>query len=289
MKISGRTRVCGLIGDPVEHSLSPSIQNAAFRSLGLDYVYVVLRVSKESLEDAILGMRGLGFRGLNVTMPHKIDVTRHLDELDETAKNVGSVNTILNRNGLLIGYTTDGIGALRALRYNGVDPSGKKIVLLGAGGASRSVSFTLAKEASEIVILNRTVEKAERLANDLTFVLGDGAKVRAEGLSDGNLKKELVDADVLVNATSVGMHPKEEETPVDRHFLRPKLVVFDLVYEPFETRLLREAREVGARTLDGLAMLVHQGAASIEIWTGVSAPTEVMMKAALEGLAEAKR
>ncbi len=289
MKISGRTTVCGLIGDPVEHSLSPSIQNAAFRSLGLDYVYVVLRVSKENLEDAILGMRGLGFRGLNVTMPHKIDVTRHLDELDETAKNVGSVNTILNRNGLLIGYTTDGIGALRALRYNGVDPSGKKIVLLGAGGASRSVSFTLAKEASEIVILNRTVEKAERLANDLTFLLGDGAKVRAEGLSDGNLKKELVDADVLVNATSVGMHPKEEETPVDRHFLRPKLVVFDLVYEPFETRLLREAREVGARTLDGLAMLVHQGAASFEIWTGVSAPIEVMMKAALGGLAEAKR
>ncbi|MDH5795825.1 MAG: shikimate dehydrogenase [Candidatus Bathyarchaeota archaeon] len=289
MKISGRTRVCGLIGDPVEHSLSPSIQNAAFRSLGLDYVYVVLRVSKESLEDAILGMRGLGFRGLNVTMPHKIDVIRHLDELDETARNVGSVNTILNRNGLLIGYTTDGIGALRALRHNGVDPSGKKIVLLGAGGASRSVSFTLAKEASEIIILNRTVEKAERLANDLTFLLGDEAKVRAEGLSDGNLRKESMDADILVNATSIGMHPKEEETPVDRHFLRSKLVVFDLVYEPFETRLLREAREVGARTLDGLTMLVHQGAASFEIWTGVSAPIEVLMKAALGGLAEAKR
>jgi len=289
MKISGKTKVCGLLGDPVEHSLSPSIQNAAFQHLGLDYVYVVFTVRRENLEDAILGVRSLGFHGLNLTMPHKIDVIRYLDELDETAKNVGSVNTILHKDGRLIGYTTDGIGALNALKCNGVNPSGKKIVILGAGGASRSVSFTLAKEAEELVILNRTLIKAEKLVNDLSSLLDDGAKVRAGGLNNETLKKELEDADILVNATSVGMHPKETESPVDPSFLRPHLVVFDLVYEPLETRLLREARKVEAKTINGLTMLVHQGAASFEIWTGEKAPIEVMMEAAIAKFRETKR
>lgn len=289
MKIAGKTKVCGLIGDPVEHSLSPSIQNAAFDHLGLDYVYAVFPVTRSNLKKAVAGMRSLGLHGLNVTMPHKTDVTRYLDELDETAKSVGSVNTILNSDGRLIGYTTDGIGALRALRYGGVDPSGKKIVLLGAGGASRSVSFTLVREAKEFIILNRTSEKAERLVHDITTLLGDSAKVTAGRLTDENVEKELRDADILVNATSVGMHPKEQETPVDRKLLRPGLVVFDLVYEPLETRLLREAAQVGAKTVDGLSMLVHQGAASFEIWTGVKAPIEAMMKAAARELAETEQ
>ncbi|MCW4026619.1 MAG: shikimate dehydrogenase, partial [Candidatus Bathyarchaeota archaeon] len=271
MRISGKTKVCGLIGDPVTHSLSPSIQNAAFDHLGLNYVYVAFGVKSDSLEGAILSMRSLGLHGLNVTMPHKIDVIQYLDELDETAENVGSVNTILNKGGTLVGHTTDGIGAVSALRHNGADPSGKEIVLLGAGGASRSVSFTLAEEALELVILNRTVEKAETLTEDLADLLGDDSKVRAAELNNDNLEKELRDADILVNATSVGMYPENRETLVDRTLLRPDLVVFDLVYEPLETRLLREAREMGARTVDGLTMLVHQGAASFEIWTGVSA------------------
>jgi shikimate dehydrogenase len=289
MKISGKTRVCGLIGDPVEHSLSPSLQNAAFQHLGLDYAYVVFTVGREKLGDAISGMRSLGFHGLNVTMPHKIDVIQHLDELDETAKNIGSVNTVLNRDGTLIGYTTDGIGSLKALRYNRVNPSGKKIVLLGAGGASRSVSFTLAKEAKELVILNRTLRRAERLVSDLTHLLGKGREVRAERLSDEKLEEELGEADILVNATSVGMRPREALTPVDASLLRPNLVVFDLVYEALETRLLREARRIGAKTIDGLSLLVHQGAASFEIWTGVKAPIEVMMDAALEELRKKRR
>lgn len=289
MKISGKTKVCGLIGDPVEHSLSPSIQNAAFDHLGLDYVYAVFPVTRNNLKKAIEGMRSLGLHGLNVTMPHKTDVTRYLDELDETAKSVGSVNTILNSNGSLIGYTTDGIGALRALRYGGADPSGKKIVLLGAGGASRSVSFALIREAKESVILNRTSEKAERLVHDITTLLGGSAKVTAGRLTNENVEKALIDADILINATPVGMHPKEQETPVDRKLLRPGLVVFDLVYEPLETRLLREAAQIGAKTVNGLSMLVHQGAASFEIWTGVKAPIEVMMRAATRELAETKQ
>jgi len=287
MNISGKTKVCGLIGDPAEHSLSPVIQNTAFRHLDLDYVYVVFTVGRGSLEDAILGVRGLGIRGLNVTMPHKIDIIKYLDELDETARSISSVNTILNKDERLIGYTTDGIGALNALRHKQVNPS-CKIVMLGAGGASRSISFTLAKQASELVILNRTLEKAKKLANDLSSLLGECGKVRAAGLSPSVLKKELKDAHVLVNATSVGMHPHNMETPVDPSLLRPDLVVFDLVYEPLETRLLSDARRLGAKAIDGLSMLVHQGAASFEIWTGMKAPIEVMMKAAIGELERRK-
>jgi len=287
MNISGKTKICGLIGDPVEHSLSPIIQNTAFRHLNLDYVYITFTIGRRNLGDAVHGVRGLGISGLNVTMPYKIDVIQYLDELDETAKCIGSVNTVLNRDGRLIGYTTDGIGALNALRHKRVNPS-CKIVMLGAGGASRSISFTLAKQANELVILNRTLEKAKKLANDLSNLLGEDGKVRAGRLSPIVLKKELVDAHILVNATSVGMHPHNMETPVDPSLLRPDLVVFDLVYEPLETKLLSDARRMGAKAIDGLSMLVHQGAASFEIWTGTKAPIEVMMKAAIGELERRK-
>jgi len=282
MKISGKTRICALIGDPVEHSLSPCFQNAAFQHSGLDFVYVAFTVKPEDLENAVLGVRSLGIYGLNVTMPHKISIIKHLDELDEYAEKVRSVNTVLNQNGRLIGYTTDGVGVLNALRFNGVNPSKKKIVILGAGGASRSISFALAEEAKELVILNRTVAKAEKLASDLNHFIKEYAEIRWGGLTEETLKRELKDADILVNATSVGMSPKEDETPVDKGNLHSDLTVFDLVYHPLETRLLREAKTVGAKTINGLSLLIHQGAASFEIWTGVKAPVEVMMKAAEE-------
>jgi shikimate dehydrogenase len=288
MNVSGKTKVCAVIGDPIEHSLSPAIQNAAFQHLGLDYAYVAFTVRKEDLKNAILGVRGLGLYGLNVTMPHKIAVIQYLDQLDETARNFGSVNTILNKNGRLVGYTTDGIGLLNALNYNGVDPYGKKIAILGAGGASRSVSFALAREAKELVILNRTLEKAENLVNDLAVVSGKKAKLEAKRLCDEEIEKELKNTDILINTSSVGMHPNETETPVSPDFLDARMVVFDLVYEPLETTLLREARKIGAKTIDGLTMLVHQGAASFEIWTDKKAPIEVMMKVATEKLKNKK-
>jgi len=282
MDISGRTKVCALIGYPVDHSLSPIIQNASFRHLGLDYVYVAFNVQPEELKGAILGVKSLGIYGLNVTMPHKISIIQYLDELDVDAKRAGSVNTILNLNGKLIGYTTDGIGALNALKYAGVDPSGKKIVILGAGGASRSISFALAKWACEIVVLNRTLEKAMMLVNDVKRALGAETNIRASQFNDENLRMEIENADILINATSIGMKPKEAETPVKREFLRRDLVVFDIVYDPLETKLLREAKIIGAKTIDGLSMLIHQGAVSFEIWTGFKAPIEVMRKAALK-------
>ena len=289
MRISGKTRVCAVIGDPVEHSLSPCFQNAAFRHLGLDFVYVAFTVKAEELEDAIAGIRSLGFHGLNVTMPHKISVIQYLDELDENAEKVGSVNTILNRNGRLIGYTTDGIGALNALKYNGIDPRGKKIVILGAGGASRSASFALMKEARELVILNRTLARAEKLVSALHGFIEEHSKIRPGGLTKENLRKELEDADILINATPVGMRPREDEMPVDEDHLHSNLVVFDLVYNPIETKLLRKARLAGAKTINGLHMLIHQGAASFEIWTGIKAPIHVMMKAAEEELKKRTR
>ena len=285
MKISGKTKVCGLIGDPVEHSLSPCLQNAAFKYCGLDFVYVVFKVKKEELKEAISGMRSLEIHGLNVTMPHKIDVIQYLDDLDETSKKIGSVNTILNKNGRLVGYTTDGKGALEALRYNGVDPSEKKVVILGAGGASRSVSLTLAKEVKELVILNRTLRKAEELVKELLASQGIKVTIKARELNHRNAQQELQNADILINATSLGMRPHDALVPLDSSLLRSDLVVFDLVYEPLETRLLIEAKKQGATTVDGLAMLVFQGALSFEIWTGEKAPIEVMMKAASDELA----
>ena len=285
MKVSGKTKVCGLIGDPVEHSLSPCFQNAAFKHCGLDFVYVVFKVKKEELKEAVSGVRSLGIYGLNVTMPYKIGVVQYIDDLDETAKSIGSVNTILNKNGRLVGYTTDGKGALEALKHNGINPSGNKIVILGAGGASRSVSLTLVKEAKELVILNRTLAKAEELARELKTSQDTNAIVKAKELNNRNSKQELLDANILINATSLGMRPHDALIPVNPSLLRSDLAVFDLVYEPLETRLLAEAKKKGATTVDGLTMLVFQGAISFEIWTGEKAPIEVMMKAATDELA----
>ncbi len=288
MNVSGKTKVCALIGDPVEHSLSPVIQNSAFKHLGLDYVYVAFNVKANSLKDAVYGIRALGIHGLNVTMPHKIAIIKYLDGLDETASRVGSVNTILNSDGRLVGYTTDGVGALNALKHAGVDPSGEKVVILGAGGSSRAVAFTLAEIASELVIFNRTFDRAKDLKNALCRFLGDELRIKAAPLTDEHLKKELEDADILINATSVGMKPNSDDTPVKQDYLRKDLVVFDLVYEPLETRLLREARLAGAKVINGLSMLIHQGAVSFKIWTGMKAPVEIMMDAALKKIKQSE-
>jgi shikimate dehydrogenase len=285
LSISGKTKVCALIGDPVGHSLSPRIQNAAFQFLGLDYVYVTFRVELKELGKAIRGVRSLKIHGLNVTMPLKEDVIRHLNQLDKGAEAIGAVNTILNNEGTLMGYNTDGEGTLMSLKASNQGPADKKIVVLGAGGSSRAVSYSLAKEARELVILNRTAGKAEKLARELSKRFGN--KVRYGKLCEDQMGKELGDADLLINTTPIGMYPHEEETPVDRSLLRPDLTVFELIYHPLKTRLLREAEAAGAKTIDGLNMLVYQGAASFEIWTNKKAPIDVMMKAARDKSIEA--
>jgi len=282
MEVSGKTKVFCVIGDPIEHSLSPIMHNAAFRHLKIDAVYVAFKVKEGMLEDVVRCMRSLGICGMNVTMPHKTAIVKYMDENDPAAKFVGAVNTVLNADGKLVGFNTDGIGAQRALEENHVKPKGKKFLLMGAGGAGRAIAFQLAQEADELVILNRDSNKARVLADALRKRFNK--KVVGESLSYNVLKDWIKDVNVLINATSVGMHPHQNETLIEKSLLRPELTVMDIVYDPIETRLLKDAKSVGAKVIYGTEMLVFQGAASFEIWFNRPAPVNVMREAIMERL-----
>jgi len=277
--------VCGVIGDPIEHTLSPTIHNAAFNHLKLDFVFLAFRVKAADLENAVRGMRGLGIYGLNVTMPHKSTVISFLDEVDPTVQFLGSANTILNKDGKLSGFNTDGVGALKALRENGAELSEKKVLLLGAGGAAKALAFALAEEVGELVVLNRAAEKARELAEALGRMFNK--KVVGGSLSPDAIAKNLRASDILINATSVGMKPNLSQSIVAPQWLKSDLVVMDIIYDPVETKLARDAKAAGAKVISGVEMLIYQGAASFEIWTGRAAPIEVMRRAALNKLSSA--
>jgi shikimate dehydrogenase len=285
MTISGKTRVCGVIGDPIEHSLSPIMHNAAFQALNLDYVFLAFKVKPTCVDEAVNGMRALNIRGLNVTMPHKKTVMESLDRIDLSAQIINSVNTVLNKENLLFGFNTDGIGAVKALKENGVALKGRKVLLLGAGGAARAIAYSIAKEADELAVLNRTVKDAQALAR--LVEKATNKRIVAASLEPEDIDANLQDSDILINATSVGMKPHPEQTPVPIELLRSNLSVMDIVYNPLETKLARDAKALGAKVVSGVEMLIYQGAASFEIWTGKSAPVEVMRKAALTHLQKA--
>ena len=282
--ISGKTRLCGLIGDPVEHTMSPVMHNAAFNKMGLDYLYVPFRVKKEELGKAVEGMKALNIKGLNVTIPHKVTIIPFLDKLDRLAERIGAVNTIVNNDGILTGYNTDATGFLQALLEKGIELKEKNVVILGAGGASRAVSFALAERGAHLIILNRLLELdwAEELADRISRIFE--RKVKALESNTENLVSVLREADILVNATSVGMTPNINDTPISSDLLKPNLIVFDIVYNPIKTRLLREAEVAGAKTISGLDMLVWQGALAFEKWTGLKAPVELMRETAIKEL-----
>jgi len=282
MAITGKTKVCGVIGDPIEHTLSPAMHNAAFEALNLDYVFLAFKVKSAGVADAVNGMRALNIRGLNVTMPHKSTVINHLDRVDLSAQIVNSVNTILNKESLLFGFNTDGVGALKALRENGIEPKGRKVLLLGAGGAARAIAYTMAKEADELVVLNRTLKQAHDLAKLLQKAVNK--KIVAGSLSPSDIEQNLQDSDILINATSVGMKPNIDESPVKSKLLRSNLAILDIVYNPLETKLSIDAKSAGAKVVSGVEMLIYQGAASFEVWTGKPAPVQVMRQAALNHL-----
>lgn len=275
--VSGKTTVCGVIGDPIEHTMSPIMHNAAFKKLGLDYIYLPFNVKREDLSRAVDGMRALNIRGLNVTIPHKVSLIPLLDKLEPLAERIGAVNTIINDGGILTGYNTDGYGALQALLDKGVVPEAKNVVILGAGGASRAISFVLAERGANLIILNRQLELdwAEELAQQISQVF---KKARALELSEENLANALEGADILINATSVGMTPEINNTPLPARLLSPGLIVFDIVYNPRRTRLIKEAELAGNQTVSGLDMLVWQGALAFEKWTGQQAPIELMKR-----------
>lgn len=273
---TGKTRICGIIGDPIEHTMSPVMHNAAFARMGIDYCYVPFRVSREDLGKAIEGMRALNIVGLNVTIPHKVAVIPFLDELDPLAEKIGAVNTIVNESGVLKGYNTDAAGFLQALLEQGIEPKSKNVVVLGAGGASRAVSFILAERGARLAILNRQSELdwAVELAKQISQTFN--RKTEALELNEANLAALLDKADIVVNATSVGMRPDTDQTPVPARLLKPDLVIYDIVYNPIKTRLLGEAEAAGAKTISGIDMLVWQGASAAEKWTGLKEPVELM-------------
>lgn len=279
------TRICYLIGYPVGHSLSAIMHNAAFSHLGLDYRYELRSVKLEDLEAFALSMlKTPEVRGANVTIPHKIAVVRYLDEIDVVAARIGAVNTIVNDAGRLRGYNTDGLGAMRALEEAFGDLRGTKVLILGAGGSAKAIGYHISTQAREIVLLNRTLDRAIELADSLSRSSECKAYVSAKPLNRDCLTETIEGADIIINATPLGMSPKIEETPVARELLTPGILVFDVVYNPPETRLLKEAEAAGARTLTGVRMLVYQGAEAFRLWTGKEAPEELMMEAVEKAL-----
>jgi shikimate dehydrogenase len=282
MIISGKVKICGIIGDPIEHTMSPAMHNAAFDKLGLDYVFVPFLVKKEGLRQAIDGVRGLNIRGLGVTIPHKVAVMQYLDQIDDLAQKIGAVNILVNDNGILTGYNTDAGGFLRALLERGIEPKGKMVAVLGAGGASRAISFVLAERGANLIILNRTWDKAIELAERVSRSFGN--KIEALPLDKENLAKALGRADIMMNCTNVGMHPHVSETLVTANQLKSDMIVFDTVYNPIKTQLLKEAEKAGATTISGVEMLVWQGVLAFEMWTHHKAPVEVMREAVIKML-----
>ena len=284
VSISGKTKVCGLIGDPVEHTMSPAMHNAAFKQTGLDYVYVAFEVKSNSLGKAIEGMRALKMAGLNVTIPHKVNVIPFLDKLDPLSEKIGAVNTIVNDNGVLTGYNTDATGFLQPLLEKGIEPEEKYVALVGAGGAARAISFILAERGANLVIINRQEELdwAADLAERITQTFGKD--VNAMELTRGNLSGALEKADILVNATSVGMSPNDDETPVPANLLKSGIIVYDVVYNPIKTKLLIDAEAAGAETISGIDMLVWQGILAFEKWTGIKPAFELMKAEAVKFL-----
>jgi shikimate dehydrogenase len=283
-KISGKTRICAIIGEPVEHSLSPAMHNAAYKKMGLDYLYLPLLVKSAHLKQAVEGLRALNFRGFNVTMPHKVSIIPLLDSLDSLAEKIGAVNTVVNENGELRGSNTDGPGFLQALLEHGVEPEGKNTVVLGAGGASRAISYVLARRGARLTILNRKLELdwADDIAGFIRADLGVAVKVMELGVAQ--LKSALAGAEILVNATSVGMSPDVANSLVPAEMLRDGMTVYDVIYTPLKTRLLQEAAAAGCRTISGVDMLAWQGVLCFEKWTGQPVPMELMQREAIKML-----
>jgi len=267
MRLSAKSKFILIVGDPVSHSLSPAMHNAAYERLGIDdqFVYLGADVKIENLEKVVSAMRVMdNFYGLTCTIPHKVEVIRYLDWIDETAKKIGAVNTVVKKNGLLCGYNTDWLGAVIPLEKI-TSLKGKKVLVLGAGGAARAIVYGLVKKGSLVYILNRTLERAINLAEEF----------KVEVLNF-NQEKEIGNFDVIINATPVGMEPFQNETPFNTKYIEKSQIVFDIVYTPSKTKLLKEAGKKGAKIIYGLEMLLYQGVAQFEIYTGLKAPVEVM-------------
>lgn len=269
MQIDNNTKLFGVFGNPVAHSLSPAMHNRAFAFTGYNGVYLPFHVEK--IELALAAVRTLGIRGVSVTLPHKVTVMGCLDRLDPLAERIGAVNTVVNTDGVLTGYNTDCFGAVSALvQYS--DIKGKDVAIIGAGGAARAIGWGVADAGGKVVVVNRSVEKGERMADDLS-----AAFMALDRIDE-------LEADILVNTTPVGMHPNIGDLPVPASVFRRGMLAMDIVYTPLKTEFLKQAQAAGSRIIDGLTMFVLQGARQFELWTGLDAPVDVMREAVLEKL-----
>jgi len=281
--IKGTTSLSGLIGYPVKHSKSPQMHNTAFEALGLDYVYLAFEVQEGNLKKAVEAMKTLNAIGFNVTMPYKTKVLEYLDDISEEARIIGSVNTVKNENGRLIGYNTDGIGFIKSLEEKGVNYVEEKVVILGAGGAARAIATQLAYDgAAEVVLFNRTLGKAEEIAENINASIPT-CRCRGLEMDESLLKEEIRDAAILVNCTSVGMKPNIDKSIIPSpEVLHKDLFVADIVYEPRKTKLLEFAERAGCRYMNGLMMVIWQGALAFNIWTQKDMPVDLIKKAVFE-------
>jgi len=278
MPANFKAELVGCFGQPVAENPTGAMQEAAFAALGLNWRYLTVEVAPEKLCDAIRGVRAFGMRGVNLTIPHKVAVMEHLDRIAPDAATIGAVNTVRRDGDRLIGENTDGKGFLRGVRANaGIDPKGKRVVVLGAGGAARAILTELALAgAADLLVVNRSIPRGETMAADLAAKTG--APIRFEPWRGTYTVPEA--ADLLVNATSIGLYPDVDAMPpVDLRAAHPGMLVCDAVFNPPETRLLAAARRQGLPVLDGLAMLVYQGVIGFELWTGRKAPEAVMAQA----------
>lgn len=279
-RITGHTELIGLMAYPIRHSSSPAMHNEAFAYLGLDYAYLAFEVDNDTLEDAVKGLRALKMVGSNVSMPNKTVVHKYLDKLSPAAELCGAVNTIVNENGVLTGHITDGIGYMKSLKDNNIDVIGKKMTIVGSGGAATAIEVQAALDGVAEMSIFNIKDKFWDNAQETVKKIGErtNCKVALYDLADlDKLKEEIADSYLFANATGMGMKPLEGQTYIpDKSFFRPELIVTDVVYSPRETAMLKMAKEVGCKTMNGMGMMLFQGAAAFEMWTGKEMPIEHM-------------
>ncbi|QTA81485.1 Shikimate dehydrogenase [Desulfonema limicola] len=269
MNIDSKTNLYCVFGNPVSHSLSPVMHNSAFCHAGLNNVYLAFKIN--DIQAGIMAARAFNVQGISVTIPHKISIMPFLDEIDPGARRIGAVNTVVNKNGKLLGFNSDSLGAVAALEEK-TDLAGKKTAILGAGGAARAIGFGVQEKGGHVSIINRSADKGRKLAHDLNAGFCP--------LSDFN----SAGYDILINTTPLGMTPDIESMPVKPDTLKPGMTVMDIIYNPLETKLLKHAAAAGCKTIDGLSMFVYQGALQFELWTGEKAPVDIMKKTVKQAL-----
>ena len=280
--ITARTQILCVIGHPIEHSMSPLMHNAVIRELKLNYIYLAFNIHPPNLNRAVEGFRAFDIKGVNITIPFKQKIMKYLDEIDPIAQRIGAVNAIKNNDGYLIGRNTDAEGGMKALSNAGYTISGNNILLLGAGGAARALAFIIAEDVNKMVIANRTEKRAVKLANEIKKNFG--INVEGKNNSNGVLKEESKKADILINTTPIGMYPNVDKSPISAEFLHEDLIVYDVVYNPINTKLIKNASEKGCKTIGGLDMLVNQGALAFEWWTNKKPNVNLMKNKIIEFL-----